>query len=228
MVKVALALAALGVQFYGLHYLRTEPVIPERATFAEFPRELGGWQCRDPEELSADVLESLKATDYFSCVYVRETPEVSPAATGDAPPRIPYVHLYIGYHGAQAGSGSKTAAPIHPPEHCLPGSGWDIVDARILPVEVDGERGQAKRFVIAKGDYRNLVYFWYQSRGRVIASNYEKIIYTFWDRAFRGRTDGALVRLTVPIPKKGTDAADAAIADLMEEVGPHLDTYVPD
>jgi len=230
MVKLVLSLAVVGLQFYGLHYLRTDPVIPDRTTFAGFPREFGGWECRNPEELSADVMESLKATDYFSCVYLRETTRASPAAIDGSQPRIPYVHLYIGYHAAQAQSGGTGAgmAAIHPPEHCLPGSGWDIVDARTLPVVVDGEPGEAKRFVIAKGDYRNLVYFWYQSRGRVIASNYDKIFYTFWDRTLRGRTDGALVRLTVPIPKKGPEAADAAIADLMAEVGPHLDAYVPD
>ncbi len=53
------------------------------------------------------------------------------------------------------------------------------------------------RLVIAKGNQRQLTYYWYQSRGRVIAEDYMKMVHLFWDRATKSRTDGSLVRLTV-------------------------------
>ena len=87
-------------------------------------------------------------------------------------------------------SDSGRATAIHPPEHCLPGSGWDVIDARIVPIDV-GNGGEAKRFVIAKGNLRALVYFWYHSRGHVIARGPEKIVRMFFDRRDH-RTDRRL------------------------------------
>jgi len=80
--------------------------------------------------------------------------------------------------------------------------------------------------VIAKGRARQLVYFWYQSRGRVIANDLDRIGYMFVDRATRGRTDGSLMRFTVPIGREGVEHADATFERfaqlILEEVEPFL------
>ncbi|MEE8579996.1 MAG: exosortase C-terminal domain/associated protein EpsI, partial [Myxococcota bacterium] len=122
---------------------------------------------------------------------------------------------------------------IHPPEHCLPGAGWDVIDARVINLDVPGlpvkpnAHKEAKRFVIAKGDQRRLVYFWYQSRGRTIARNQEVILYRFWDRATRHRTDGALVRLTVPIFHQDEADAEATLLEFVTGFAPLLSPYTP-
>jgi EpsI family protein len=82
--------------------------------------------------------------------------------------------------------------------------------------------------VIAKGNYRSLVYFWYHSRGRVIARNHEKILYMFLDRARTGRTDGSLVRFTVPIINGDVERAERAFARFSHSVTPELAAYLPD
>ncbi|MGY8736395.1 MAG: exosortase C-terminal domain/associated protein EpsI, partial [bacterium] len=124
------------------------------------------------------------------------------------------------------------ATAIHPPEHCLPGSGWDVIDSQVVPINFlaeagAGPAGEAKRFIIAKGNQRSLVYFWYHSRGRVIARSHHKIFWMFLDRARLGRTDGSLVRFTVPIQFGDEEAAEATFQEFARTVTPLLSDYVP-
>jgi EpsI family protein len=86
----------------------------------------------------------------------------------------------------------------------------------------------AKRLLIAKGEARQLVYYWYQSRGRVITEDWQKILYVGWDRATRGRTDGSLVRFTISMPRNGEEAAEAAFRDFAPGVLAILPRYVPE
>jgi EpsI family protein len=81
--------------------------------------------------------------------------------------------------------------------------------------------------VIAKGDARQLVYYWYQTQGRVIADDWRKIAYLSLDRARSGRTDGALMRFTAPIIHKDEAAAERQIHELASEIVPRLAAYVP-
>ncbi len=211
---VAAAILILALNGYVYWYLGSEEVIPAREHFATFPNEFGAWQCARRETLDGKTLKNLQVTDYISCNYFK--PRTTTAA-----------HLYIGYHERQTrdrDSGAATA--IHPPEHCLPGSGWDVIDAKVVPIDV-GPGGEAKRFVIAKGNQRALVYFWYHSRGRVIARSYEKILWMFLDRARYGRTDGSLVRFTVPIEFGDEEAAEATFQEFAHLVTPELGEFVP-
>ena len=218
MTKIAVALAILGANLYVFWYLGTDEIVPERKAFAAFPDELERWRCLRRETLEDDVIDNLGVTDYISCGFYGSTPQEA-------------AHLYVGYHERQTRDReSGKAQAIHPPEHCLPGSGWDIIDSSIVPLgfgEGAEPRGEAKRFIIAKGNSRSLVYFWYHSRGRVIARSHEKILYMFLDRAFRGRSDGSLVRFTVPIPNGNVEQAEAVFQRFAGRVTPELDAYVP-
>lgn len=223
MIKLIVGLLFVGLNFYIYNYLSTDEVIPPRTPFAEMPLELEDWRCTNPEKMDEPTLKNLGATDYLLCTFM-------PAEAGTPP-----IGVYVGYHETQVrkeggGAGENS---IHPPEHCLPGGGWDIVDSRVVPLDLEdlpeGRIGgpEAKRFVIAKGHARALVYFWYQSRGRVLARNHEVILYRFLDRATKQRTDGSLVRFTVPIYNENEEAAEEtfrAFAPLLVE---QLPPYVP-
>ena len=215
MIRLAVALAFVGLNWFVYAQLGTREVVPARETFASFPLAVGDWRCAEPQEMEPEVDAVLGVTDYLLCDF--------------AGPSLP-VNVYVGYHESQVRrydeSGDRVTS-IHPPEHCLPGGGWSIMDSRIVPIASGDLVGEAKRFVIVKGDQRNVVYFWYQSRGRVIARNHEVILYKFWDRATRGRSDGALVRLTAPLVESDPDAADAAIRALAAELTPRFDPYLP-
>lgn len=214
MSKFLVALLILGMNGYVYWFLGSEEVIPERTLFSSFPDEIEGWTCAGRETIDEKTIQNLRVTDYISCNFY--SPNESKAS-----------HLYIGYHERQTRdreSGAATA--IHPPEHCLPGSGWDVIDADIVPIDA-GPGGEAKRFVIAKGNQRALVYFWYHSRGRVIAQSHEKILWMFLDRARYGRTDGSLVRFTVPILFGDEEAAEATFQEFANLITPLLPDYVP-
>jgi EpsI family protein len=215
MTKLLVALLFLGLNGYVYWYMGNEEVIPPRTEFAEFPNVLGEWTCGERDVLDQAILDNLKLTDYVSCNYYD--------GAGTSP-----VHLYIGYHERQTRDrNTGEVAAIHPPEHCLPGSGWDVIDSRVVPLDL-AIPGEAKRFVIAKGTQRALVYFWYQSNGRVVARNHHKIFWMFLDRTMRARTDGSLVRFTVPIQiDQDEQAAEASFKALAAEVSPLLPAYIP-
>ncbi len=213
--KILAAFISIALSAYVYWYMGSSEVIPPRSQFATFPDRLGDWRCFERDELTEEILGNLRVTDYLSCFFFDAEREAA-------------VHLYIGYHERQTRDReSGKAAVIHPPEHCLPGSGWDVIDAKIVPIDV-GAGGEAKRFVIAKGNQRSLVYFWYHSRGHVIARNHQKIIWMFLDRARHGRTDGSLVRFTVAIQNGDIESAEASFRDFSKTVTPLVSDFVPD
>jgi len=221
MIKLAVALAFLGLNFYTYNFLARESELPERQAFAEFPMEVdGGWVCNERGEIDVLTRANLGVTDYLLCNFVRaETREL--------------VSLYVGYHESQVreeGGGSRENS-IHPPAHCLPGSGWNIIKNETVPLGIEGipPGSRVRRLVVVKGDNRQLVYYWYHSRGRVIAEDWRKILYVGWDRATRGRTDGSLVRFTVPIARRGDgeEKAEASFREVAPILLQRLPEYVP-
>ena len=214
MSKIAAALVFVLMNGYVYWYMGTAETIPPRTLFAEFPDRIQSWRCLERDVIDEKTQANLLVTDYMSCGFYEEG---APRAT----------HLYIGYHETQTrDQETGKASAIHPPEHCLPGSGWDVIDAQVVPVDF-GPGGEAKRFIIAKGKQRSLVYFWYHSRGRVIARSHEKILWMFLDRARFGRTDGSLVRFTVPIVQGDEETAEETFRDFAALVTPLLPEYVP-
>jgi EpsI family protein len=220
MIKLSVALAFLGFNFYTYHYLATDPVYADRESFEEFPDQLEDWTCDERMLIEDDSINNLGVTDYLLCNF--ENPELDSV-----------VGVYVGYHASQVredggGTGNKT---IHPPAHCLPGSGWDIIDNRLVEVDFPGlpqSPAMVRRLIIARGDDRQLTYYWYQSRGRVVSQDWKKILYVGLDRATRSRTDGSLVRFTVPMLRKDEAAAEASFYDLAPHVMALLPAYVPE
>ena len=211
--KLIIALLFVAANSYAYNNLATGDVIPERETFASFPNDFGGWKCTNRQEMAQDVIDNLGVTDYIICNYVNEELDQN-------------VAFYAGYHERQERSDSGKTTLIHPPEHCLPGSGWDIIETTIVPVDF-GIPGEAKRVVIAKGQARNLVYFWYQSRGHVIGTNIDRLRHLFLDRAFRNRTDGSLLRFTMPVERGNFEEADEAFRRFATLMAPGLPRFIP-
>jgi EpsI family protein len=223
--KVAAAIAFLLLNLYVYHVFATRSVHPPRTTFDHLPLAEGEWVCEEPQQMEPGVVENLGVTDYHLCNWVLKGPQ-----TGAV---VPIQNVYIGYHASQVreeggGAGENS---IHPPAHCLPGSGWDIIRLETVSVDFPGlpeVPAQVRRLQIAKGNERQLVYYWYQSNGRVVAEDWKKILYLGWDRARLGRTDGALVRFTLPIVNGDEAAAESAFQDLAPRIVAHLGPYVPD
>jgi len=187
---------------------RTEAV-PLRRAFDELPLRLGAYHGVD-EELEPEVVKTLGATDVVLRRYT---------ADGRSP-----VWLYAGFYASQ-----RTGAVIHSPKQCLPGNGWNIVRSERVLLDLSSAapgRIAVNRVLVSRGEDRQLVLYWYQERGRVIADEYWGKAYLAWDSMTRGRSDGALVRLSTPIV--ATEAATyGALVDFARDVMPLLTEFLP-
>lgn len=211
--KLVVALLFIAVNSYAYNNLAEGDIVPPRESFDEFPNDIDGWQCRKRDTMDQEILDNLGVTDYLICRFDH--------ANSDQ-----FVDFYAGYHEKQERSDSGKTTLIHPPEHCLPGSGWDIIESSIVPVDF-GIAGDAKRVIIAKGKMRALVYFWYQSRGHVIGTNFGRLWHLFFDRALRNRTDGSLLRFTMHVDRDNYEEADETFRSFASKVAPELPRFIP-
>ena len=217
MIKILVALAFLGANFYIYNFLATAEIHPPRERFNAFHMQLGDWTCPKHEIMEQKIIDNLGVTDYMICEFK------------NAEQPFP-VGVYVGYHESQVGTEDGGETRIHPPAHCLPGAGWSIIKSEDVPLDLPGLPGapaEVKRVVIAKGDARQLVYYWYQERGRVIADDWMKIVWLFWDRARLQRTDGSLVRFTIPMGRDDDEAAERSFRELAPLITSQLSEYSP-
>ena len=182
----------------------------ERETFTSFPLQIDDWAGRR-EAMNGVYLDTLKLDDYLLANYAR----------GGAP-----VNLYIGWYATQS-----AGAATHSPRACLPGGGWRIVDLRRTALaQVRGADGplQVNRALIAAGDQRELVYYWFVQRGRIVTNEYMVKWYLLVDSLLRHRSDGALVRLVVPIPAGAVEGdADRDLQAFAGAIAPQLHRFIP-
>jgi EpsI family protein len=191
---------------------RPAEIVPDRTGFIEFPMQLGAWSGHS-QSLERIYTDQLKLDDYLLADY----------NDGAGLP----VNLYMAYYNSQ-----RKGEAVHSPRSCLPGGGWQLrdFDQRTIPgITIDGRPLRVNRTLIELGDQRQLVYYWFEQRGRVITNEFAVKWYLFWDALTRHRTDGALVRLIVAIPASSTEAAaDQRLTELAARVAPILTRYVPD
>ncbi|TCK19458.1 exosortase D (VPLPA-CTERM-specific) [Thiogranum longum] len=185
--------------------------IPARKLFAEFPSHLGEWRGK-LNPLEQIYIDALRFDDYVQTQYVNSEQD--------------RVGLFASYYASQI-----TGNMPHSPRACLPGGGWNIVDLKqkvISNVQPVGSI-QVNRVIIQNGEYRQLVYYWFQQRGRYISSEYLVKWYVFWDSLVRNRSDGALVRLTTFIPPgEKIEEGDKRLEAFARELVPVLKEYIPD
>jgi exosortase D (VPLPA-CTERM-specific) len=186
---------------------RTESV-PERSRFVAFPPTLGQWQGH-ASPLDGWVEQSLGFDDYLFSDYSK--------ADGKA------INLYVAYYSSQR----KGESP-HSPLVCIPGDGWLITDLRRASYDDIGVQVPLNRAVIQRDATKQIVYYWYDERGRKIASEYWSKWYLLSDAILKNRTDGALVRLmTVVAPGELESDADARLRQFMGELLPRLAAFLP-
>lgn len=215
MLAGGLMLAAVGAA--SLEAPAREQIRPQRVSFAEFPMHLpGGWSGRS-DVLERNVVATLAVDDYLLVNYSR---------AGE-----PWVNLYSAYYDSQSGGQST-----HSPRTCIPGGGWEMTRFDEIALNLDqpgAPTGAApmpvNRTVIQKGEQRQLVYYWFSQRGRIMTSELAVKWFILLDGIARERSDGALVRLVTPVPP-GSDIAqaDRRLTAFLGIVAPQLRRHVPD
>jgi len=184
-----------------------------RLPFAQFPMQIEEWHGAPQPPMEPKVLAVLGVDDYLTRAYY-------------TPDRSAIVGLYLGYYGSQ-----RQGDTMHSPLNCLPGAGWAPLSNSRMSVRVapDSEI-VVNRYIIQKGLDRQLVLYWYQSHGRVVASEYWSKFYLIRDAVRLNRTDGALVRVIAPIAIGSEDSGKAAERDatrFVQALYPTLSPYLP-
>jgi len=182
----------------------------ERRALNAFPSEVGAWRQQGIDSrFDAQTESVLRADDYLMRDYAR--------------PDGARANFYVGYYASQ-----RSGATYHSPLNCLPGSGWTLNEPSVVTITPAGGGApiEANRYIMQNGNSRSLLIYWYQGRGRAVASEYWGKIYTVLDSVSRRRSDGAMVRVVVPVGKSEDEALKTGI-ELAAQVAPHLPDFVP-
>ena len=203
MIAVLLAGAA------GMGFLSHGEATPPARPMTEFPKDIGSYSTVAEIPFDQKTLDILGVTDYLNRVYL------SPAK-GE-------LGLYVGYFRTQ-----RTGAQIHSPKNCLPGAGWQPVVSETYQLALDdGRKVPVNLYVIRKDLDQQVVLYWYQSHGRVIASEYWGKFYMAYDAMRLNRTDAALVRITVPVRNGDLEAARTQAIAFAKQVSADVDQIIP-
>lgn len=195
-VIVAVLIVAAGL--YVRAVSAAAPAV-DRAPLDRFPETVASWSGEDLPALDDRTARVLGADEYLIRRYMQD---------GEAP-----VDLFIAYYGQQ-----RQGDAIHSPQNCLPGAGWRPVEESRVPLSTGtGETVTVNRYVIEKALDRRVVFYWYQGRGRIVASEYANKGWLMLDAMRAGRTDGALVRLITT--ERGERGALGFLADAFNHLG---------
>jgi len=185
-------------------------VLPHRQPLASLPQDLGVWHGVDVP-ISGDVLRVLGQGDFLSRMY------------GDASSDQSFVNLFIAYFPSQ-----RTGDTIHSPANCLPGSGWFPLQSGRIELTSPGHAPfPANRYLVAKGNDRDLVLYWYWSHDRAVASEYWAKFYLVGDSLRLNRSDGAMIRVITPLGRESVDTAQRRLVSFINELVPRINSYAP-
>jgi EpsI family protein len=179
-----------------------------RRGLQEFPAALAAWTATGDVPIDRESRDVLRADDYLDRNYR--------GASG----RL--VNLYVAYYGSQ-----RQGEAIHSPQNCLPGSGWQPVESGIGTVGLDGRTLPVNRYVIERHGVRQLAYYWYQGRGRVVANEFANKFWLIVDAARLHRSDGALVRVMTTVDAASGGAAEQVGVEFSRDAFPILARFVP-
>jgi EpsI family protein len=188
--RPTLVLSALflvqGVAFYGLS--RRAEVIPPSKSLSQLPTAIGEWRMVREGVIEQDEKDVLRADDYLKRDYA-----APPGKTAS---------LFIAYFRSQ-----RAGQTPHSPKNCLPGSGWTWSVSDTIRVDIAGRAQpiEINRYIVSKADDHAVVLYWYQSRDRVVASEYRAGAFTAWDAMRYNRTDTELVRVVTAVAQNGVE-----------------------
>lgn len=193
----------------ALSYLNRSEPIKVRKPLSMFPMSIGEWNGK-LDHFDDWVYKKIGVDDSALVHYTNENND--------------YVQLYIGYYASQ-----REGDTIHSPRNCMPGGGWNIAETKRIDLEVPSHNPKTVKVLlltIQNGLRKQLVLYWFHSRGRVISSEYHQKAYLIIDSITKRRTDGSFVRLISPV---NTDEKKTLklLKKFASELFPRLDDFLP-
>lgn len=193
----------------GMGFLSHGESTPPAKPLSEIPQVIDGYQAMADFPFDADTLKVLGVTDYINRAYFS--------------PQKGELGLYVGYFRTQ-----RTGATIHSPKNCLPGAGWQPAVSQTYQLSLpDGRKVPVNLYVIRKDLDQQIVLYWYQSHGRVVASEYWGKFYMVADAIRLNRTDAALVRITAPVRNGNLEAAQERAVAFAQQVAVDVEKVIP-
>jgi exosortase D (VPLPA-CTERM-specific) len=184
--------------------------IPASKPFSQFPLTVSTWE-GNRQYMEQKFITELDLSDYTMIDF----------KSGDGK----HVDFYVAYYESQ-----RKGESIHSPETCLPAGGWVFRQAGTVTVPLSqvAKSMTVNRAFIEKSGQRQLSYFWFPARGRILTNLWELKFYTFWDSLTRQRTDGALVRLITPVLQgEQVEDAERRLQEFTKQIVPVLDGFIP-
>jgi EpsI family protein len=208
--RVSLSSVVLIGALTLLQFRSTGEAVPIRKSLETFPGVVGGWQGQEATIFDAETLNVLRVKDYLMRRYMSSSGR--------------NLLLYIGYWDTQ-----RKGAQIHSPKNCLPGAGWEPVEASLVIIPASAQHGPItiNRYLIQKDNTQQLVLYWYHSQGRAIAGEVAAKIQMVKNGILRNRTDGALVRVSSPIYGSVPETTETLVK-YIQALYPLLADYLPD
>jgi EpsI family protein len=178
----------------------SEPRLPELLAqpLESIPRNISGFTGSTNPPLSDQVLGKLLADSYLSRNYHKEGMQAD---------------LFIAFYSLQ-----RAGESMHSPKHCLPGNGWEIWNYGSTKIPVDGQDVKVNQYSISHEGDRRLVLYWYQSKERIISSEYLGKFWLAHDALLQNSTASSIVRITVPDRPGALEEARAFATELIPYV----------
>ena len=202
----SLMLCACAYIFFMSH----SEAVPIKKNLSNFPKKINEWVGKE-EFFDKKIYRILGVDDSVLITY-------------DSPGKGT-VQLYVGYYQSQ-----REGDLIHSPKNCMPGSGWNIIHDSFETLVISGKNPKeitVIKLILQKGISKQIALYWFQSRGRFIASEYWQKIYLIWDSIFKNRTDGSFVRLIAPVNNGDVELATGYLKRFAVNVIPILEEYLP-
>ncbi len=193
----------------GMGYLSHGEATPPAKPLSDFPTQIAGFTTYANWTLEQKYLDVLGVTDYLNRGYFSPSQGV--------------MNLYIGYFRSQ-----RTGTSIHSPKNCLPASGWQPETSSVyeLPLD-DGRKVPINLYIIRKDLDEQLVLYWYQAHGRVVASELWGKFYLVYDALRLNRTDAALIRITTPVNRGNEEQARSRAIAFAKQITHDVDQIIP-
>jgi len=209
--------ALLVVQAALLYSAVRPEFIPSSRSLEEMPGRLGSWHLAATGVIEQEVLDVLQADDILNRVYC-DSASLDCTKTGQG-----LAGLFVAGFRTQ-----RTGKAPHSPKNCLPGSGWVPVTSGEITIDVGrGAPISVNRYVVASGNQKQLVLYWYQSRDRVVANEYKAKFWVMADAIRLNRTDTALVRVVIPVSNGDEAQAQTSATEFVKSFYSTLLDYLP-
>ena len=170
------------------------------------PARIGPWTAAGAGTLSENELSILQPSSYLLREY-----RLDPGPGSAAKPA--QMQLLVVYYARQ-----QVGQSMHSPKNCLPGS-WEVraSGTAVVPLAM-GPPARVNTYAIQRDEQKQLILYWYESKGWIAASEFTAKFYLLRDTVAERRSPGALIRLDFPDQPGALEAGESFAAAVI----PHI------